>query len=84
MSHKGRPTRYSRKMTDKKEISIKIIAQIATLAAKTAVEQILERKQESIYTRHRGGITGMKQHVHNRCSPVYTYAEKVNSNLHNS
>ena len=26
----------------------------------------------------------MKPHRHNGCSPVYTYAEKVNSSLHNS
>ena len=36
-------------MADKKEISIKIIAQIATLAGKTAVEEILERCNK-IYT----------------------------------
>ena len=26
----------------------------------------------------------MKQHRHNGCSPVYTYARKVNNSLHNS
>ena len=40
--------------------------------------------QQDIYTRHRGGITGMKQHGHNGHSPVYTYAEKIYSSLHNS
>ena len=71
-------------MAINKEISIEIIAKIAMLAAKTAVDEILEGKQEDIYTRHRGEITGVKQHRHNGHSPIYTSAEKVNNSLHNS
>ena len=71
-------------MANNKEISIEMIAKIATLAAKTAIDEILERNQGDKYTRCRGGITGMKQHRHNGCSPICTYAEKVNSSLHNS
>ena len=70
-------------MANNKEISIEMIAKIAMLSAKTAVDEIFERKQEDIYTRHRGEITGMKQHRHNGHSPVYTSAEKVNNSLHN-
>ena len=47
-------------MANSEEISIEMIAKIGTLAAKTAVDKILERKQEDIYTRCRGEITGMK------------------------
>ena len=71
------------KMANDKEISIEMIAQIVTLAAKTAVDEILERRQEGVFTRCRGGITGMKHHRHNGCSPVYIYVEKVNSSPHN-
>ena len=71
-------------MANNKEISIEMIAKIAMLAAKTAIDEILERKQEDIYTRCRGEITCMKWHRDNGCSPVYTYAEKVNNSLHNS
>ena len=71
-------------MANNKEISIEMITKIAMLAAKTAIDEILERKQEDIYTRCRGGITGVKQHRHNGHSAIYTYAEKVNSSLHNS
>ena len=46
--------------------------------------EILERKQEDIYTRCRGEITGVKQHGNNGCSPVYTSAKKINNSLHNS
>ena len=70
-------------MAYNKEISIEMIAKIAMLAAKTAVDEIFERKQEDIYTRHKGHVTGVKQHRHNGCSPVDTYAEKVNNSLHN-
>ena len=59
-------------------------ANIATLAAKTAVDVTLERKQKDIYTGHRGKITGKKQHRHNGHPPVYTSSEKVNNSLHNS
>ena len=47
-------------MANNKEISIEMIAKIATFAAKIAIDEILERKQEDRYTRHRGDITGMK------------------------
>ena len=47
-------------MANNKEISIEVIAQIATLAAKTAIGEILERRQEEVFTRCRDGITGMK------------------------
>ena len=70
-------------MANKNEISIEMIAEIATLAAKTAVDKICERKQEDIYTRCRGGVTGMKQHRYNWHSPVDIYAEKVTNSLHN-
>ena len=59
-SHKGRLTSNKRKMANNKEISIEMIAKIAMLAAKTAIDEIPERKQEDIYTRCRGEITGMK------------------------
>ena len=55
-------------MANNKEISIEMIAKIATLAAKIAIDEILERKQEDVYTRCRGGVTSMKQHKHNGCS----------------
>ena len=71
-------------MATNKEISIEMIVKIAMLAAKTAVDEILERKQEDKFTRHTCHIPGMKQHRHNGCSPVYTYAGKVNNSLHNS
>ena len=71
-------------MANNKEILIEMIAKIATLAAKTAVYDILERKQEDIYTRCRCEITGVKQHRHNGHSPGYTSTEKVNNSLHNS
>ena len=64
-------------MANNKEISIEMIAQIATLAAKTAVDEMLERRQEEVFTRCRDGITGMKQHRHNGHSPACTYADKV-------
>ena len=70
------------KMANNKEISIDVIAQIATLAAKTTIDKILERRQEDVFTRHRGDIKGMR-HRHNGCSPVYTYADKVKNTLHN-
>ena len=42
-------------MANNQEISIEMIAQIAMLAAKTAVEEILERRRhEAIFTRCRG------------------------------
>ena len=36
-----------------------MIAKIAMFAAKTAIDEIHERKQEDIYTRCRGGVTGV-------------------------
>ena len=69
-------------MANNKEISFGMIAQIATLAAKTAIEEILERRQEDVCTRCRGDIKGMR-HRDNGCSPVYTYADKVKNTLHN-
>ena len=36
-------------MANNNEISIGMIAKIAVLAAKTAIDEILERKQEDIY-----------------------------------
>ena len=71
-------------MATNKEISIEMIVKIATMAAKTVINEILERKQEDKFTTCTGGLTGMKQHRHNGHSPVYTYAEKVNNSLHNS
>ena len=60
-----------------------MIAQIAMLAAKTAVEEILgRRRHEDVFTRCRGDIKGMR-HRHNGHSPVYTYADQVNNSLHN-
>ena len=47
-------------MVQNKEISIEMITQIATLAAKAAVDEILEGKHKDIYTRHKGETTGMK------------------------
>ena len=70
------------KMATNKEISVEMIAQIATLSAKTAIEEILERRQEDVFTRCRGGIKCVR-HRHNGCSPVYTYADKVKNTLHN-
>ena len=61
-----------------------MIAQIVMLAAKTAIDKILKRSQEGVFTRCRGGITGMKQQRHNGHSQVCTYAEKVKNSLHNS
>ena len=69
------------KMANNQEIYIEIIAQMATLAANTAVEVILERRHEDIFTRCRSDIKGMR-HRHNGCSPVYTYADQVNNSLH--
>ena len=60
-----------------------MIAQIATFAAKTAIDKILERRQEEVFTRCRDGITGMKQHRHNGYSPACTYADKVKNTLNN-
>ena len=60
-----------------------MIAQIAMLAAKTAVEEILEGgRHEDIFTRCRGDIKGMR-HRHNGHPPGYTYADQVNNSLHN-
>ena len=70
-------------MANNKEISIEMIAQIATMAAKTAVDELLERRQEEVFTRHRGGISGVKQHRHNGHSPACTYADKVKNTLNN-
>ena len=69
------------KMANNQEISTEIIAQIATLAANTAVEVILERRHEDVFTRCRGDIKGMR-HRHNGCSPMDTYADQVNNSLH--
>ena len=63
--------------------SLKMIAQIAILAANTVVEVILERRHEDGSTRHRGDIKGLG-HRHNGCSPVYSYADQVNNSLHTS
>ena len=68
-------------MANNQEISTEMIAQIAMLAANTAAEMILERRHEDVFTRCRGDIKGMR-HRHNRCSPVYTYADQVNNSLH--
>ena len=69
-------------MANNKEISIEMIAQIATLVAKTAIDEILGRRQEEVITRYRGGITGVKQHRHNGHSPAGTNADKVKNTLH--
>ena len=47
-------------MANSKEISIEVLAQIAVLAAKIAVGEILERRQEEVFSRCRDGIKGMK------------------------
>ena len=60
-----------------------MIAQIAMLAAETAVDEILERRQGEVFTRCRDGITGMEQHWHNGHSPACTYADKVKNTLNN-
>ena len=70
-------------MANNKEISIGVIAQIAMLAAKTAIDEILERRQEEVSTRCRDGITGVKQHRHDGCSPPCTYADKAKNPLNN-
>ena len=70
-------------MANNKEISIEMIAHIAMLAAKTAVDEILERRQEEVVNRCRDGITCMKQHRHNGCSPACIYADKVKNTLNN-
>ena len=70
-------------MANKNEISIEMIVQIVTLAAKTAVDEILERRQEEIITRCRDGITGVKLHRHNGHSPTCTYGDKVKNTLNN-
>ena len=69
------------KIANKNEISIEMTAQIATMAAKTAVDEILKRRQEEVITRCRDGITGMKLHRHNGSSPTCTYADKVKNTL---
>ena len=71
------------KMANNQEISIEMIARIAMLAPKTAVEEILERRRhEDIFTRSRGDIKGAR-HRYNGHPPVYTYADQVNNSLHN-
>ena len=60
-----------------------MIVQIVTMATKTAVDELLERRQEEVFTRHRGGITGVKWLRHNGHSPSCTYADKVKSTLNN-
>ena len=47
-------------MANSKEISIEVITQIAMLIAKTAIGEILERRQEEVFSRFRDGIKGMK------------------------
>ena len=69
-------------MANNKEISIEIITQIITLALKTTVEEILESRQEDLFTSHRGDIKGVR-HRHNGHSPVFTYADKVKYTIHN-
>ena len=68
-------------MANNQEISMEIIAQIATLAENTAVEVILERRYENVLARCRGDIKGVR-HRHNGHSPVYTDADQVNNSLH--
>ena len=70
-------------MANKNEISIEVIVQIATMAAKTAVDEILERRQEELSTRCRDGITGVKLHRHNGHSLACTYANKVKNTFNN-
>ena len=70
-------------MANNKEISIEVIAQIATLAAEIAIDEILERRQGEVFTRCRDGITGMKHHRLNGHSPACTYADKVKNTLNN-
>ena len=70
-------------MANKNEISIEMIVQIATMAAKTAVDETLERRQEEVITRCRDGITGMKLQRHNGHSPTCTYGDKVKNTLNN-
>ena len=70
-------------MANKNKISIEVIAQIVTMAAKTSVDEILERRQEELSTRCRDGLTGMKLYRHNGCSPACTYANKVKSTFNN-
>ena len=70
-------------MANNEEISIEMIVQIATLAAKTAIDEILERRQEEVFTRCRDAIKGMKLHEHNGHLPACTYADKVKNTLNN-
>ena len=70
-------------MLQNKDISIEMITQIAMWAAKAAVDKILQGKHKDIHTRCRGDA-GMEHHRHNGHSLIYTYAEKVKSNIHNS
>ena len=58
-----------------------MITQIATWAAKAAVDEILQGKHKDIHTRCRGDA-GMEHYRHNGHSPIYTYAEKVKSNIY--
>ena len=60
-----------------------MIAQIAMLAAKTAIGEKLEKRLEEVVTRCREDITGMKQHRQNGHSPACTYADKVKNTLKN-
>ena len=70
-------------MANNQEISIEMIAQIAMLAANTAIEVIPERRRhQNVFTRCRGDIKDMR-HRHNGHSPVYTYADQINNSLHN-
>ena len=70
-------------MVQNKDILIEMITQIATRAAKAAVDEILQGKQKDIHTRHRGDA-GLEHHRHNGHSPIYTYPAKVKSNIYNS
>ena len=60
-----------------------MITQIAMWAAKAAADKLLQGKHKDIHTRHRGDA-GVEHHGHNGHSPIYTYAEKVKSNIYNS
>ena len=60
-----------------------MIAQIAMMAVKTAIDEMMARRQENIFNRHISGRTGVRHHRQNGCSPTYTYTDKVKYTLNN-
>ena len=81
VSHRQASKQYIQ-MATKQELSIELIVQIAMMAAKTAVETILEERTDDDFSfKHRGETRGVR-HRHNGHSSSYTYAEKVKNSIH--